>query len=139
VKIRYGIHPGANERSGDVGEEFGEAEDAGVVTGLAEDVVDAGPVGARFFGRGGDAGDGDFDFDAIVEAEKVDLAGRFAIVVKIEAKFAGGNDSGFELLDAGIGQASGVGEDAHGTTRSRGQAFVVVEGEAKVERVFRHG
>jgi hypothetical protein len=75
--------------SGDGGEKFGEAEDAAIVAGFALDVVYAGPVGLRFFGWGCNAGDGDFDFDAIVEAEEVDLAGRSAIVVKAEAEFAG--------------------------------------------------
>ena len=92
-----------------------------------------------FFGGRRDAGDGDFDFDAIVQAEEIHLARRGAIVVKAEAEFAGGNDGGFELLDNVIGKARGVGEDAHGSTRGGGEAFVVIEGEAKVERIFRHG
>jgi hypothetical protein len=103
------------------------------------DVVDAGPVGLGFFGRGCNAGNGDFDLDAIIEAEESHLAGRGAIVVKVEAEFAGGDDGDFELLDVFVGEAGGIGEDAHGATRSGGEAFVVIEGEAKVERVFRHG
>jgi len=103
------------------------------------DVVYAGPVGVGLFGWGRDAGDGDFDFDAIVEAEEVDLAGRGAAVVKVEAEFAGGDNGGFELLDNIVGKARGVGKDAHGATRSGGESFVVVEGEAEVERIFRHG
>ena len=103
------------------------------------DVVYAGPGGFWFFGRGWDAGDGDFDFDAIVETAEADLAGRVAIVVKVEAEFAGGDDGGFELFDVVVGEAGGVGEDAHGATRGGGEAFVVIEGEAKVERIFRHG
>ena len=103
------------------------------------DVVHAGPVRVRFFGRRRDTGDGDFDFDAIVEAAETDLAGRFAMVVKVEAEFAGGDDGGFELFDVVVGKACGVGEDAHGSARGGGEAFVVVEGEAKVERIFRHG
>jgi len=47
-------------------EEFGEAEDAGVVAAFALDVVNAGPVGLGLIGWGRDAGDGDFDFDAVV-------------------------------------------------------------------------
>ncbi len=47
-------------------EEFGEAEDAGVVAGFAFDVVYAGPVRVGLFGGRWDAGDGDFDFDAVV-------------------------------------------------------------------------
>jgi hypothetical protein len=43
------------------------------------------------------------------------------------------------LFDGVVGEAGGVGEDAHGATRSGGEAFVVIEGEAKVERIFRHG
>ena len=124
---------------GDGGEEFCEAEDAGVVAALALDVVYAGPVGVGFFGRGFDAGDGDFNFDAVVEAAETYLAGRFAIVVKVEAQFAGGDYGGFQLLDIVVRKAGGIGEDAHGATRSGGEAFVVVEGEAEVERVFRHG
>jgi hypothetical protein len=46
-------------------EEFGQAEDAAIVAALALDVVYAGPVGLGFFGGGRDAGDGDFDFDAV--------------------------------------------------------------------------
>jgi hypothetical protein len=103
------------------------------------DVVYAGPVGVGFFGGGRDAGDGDFDLDAIVEAEESHLAGRGAIVVKVETEFAGGDYGGFELLDVVVGEAGGVGEDAHGTTRGGGEPFVVIQGEAKVERVFRHG
>jgi hypothetical protein len=103
------------------------------------DVVYASPVGLGFFGRRLDAGDGDFDLDAIVEAEESNLAGRGAIVVKVEAEFAGGDDGGLELFDGVVGEACGVGEDAHGATRSGGEAFVVIEGEAKVERIFRHG
>jgi hypothetical protein len=103
------------------------------------DVVYACPVGFGFFGWGCNAGDGDFDFDAIVQAEEVHLARRGAIVVKAEAEFTGGDDGGFELLDNVIGKARGVGEDAHGATRSGGEAFVVIEGEAEVERIFRHG
>jgi hypothetical protein len=103
------------------------------------DVVYAGPVGLGFFGGGGDAGDCDFDLDAIVEAEESNLTGCGAIVKKIEAEFAGGNYGGFELLDDIVGETRGVGEDAHGATRSGGEAFVVIEGQAKVERVFRHG
>ena len=103
------------------------------------DVVDAGPVGFGFFGRGCNAGNGDFDLDAIVEAEESYFTGRGAIVVKIEAEFAGGDDGGLELFDVVVGEAGGVGEDAHGATRSGGEAFVVIEGEAKVERIFRHG
>jgi hypothetical protein len=122
-----------------VGEEFGQAQDAGVVAVFALDVVYAGPVGVGLFGRRWDAGDGDFDFDAIVEATETHLAGRFAIVVKIEAEFAGGDDGYFELFDVVVGQAGGVSKDAHGATRGGGKAFVVVEGEAKVERIFRHG
>ena len=103
------------------------------------DVVYTGPMRVGLFGWGRDAGDGDFDFDAIIEAEEVDLAGRGAIVVKAEAEFAGGDDGGFELLDVVVGEAGGVGEDPHGATRGGGEAFVVVEGEAEVERIFRHG
>jgi len=47
-------------------EEFGQAEDAGVVAVFALDVVYAGPGGLWFFGRRGDAGDGYFYFDAVV-------------------------------------------------------------------------
>jgi len=103
------------------------------------DFVYAGPVGVGLFGWGRDAGDGDFDLDAIVEAEESDLAGRGAIVVKVEAEFAGGDDGGLELFDVVVGEAGGVGEDAHGATRGGGEAFVVIEGEAKVEGIFRHG
>lgn len=124
---------------GDGGEEFGQAEDAGVVAVFALDVVYAGPVRVRFFGGGWDAGDGDFDFDAVVEAAETYLAGCFAIVVKVEAEFASRDYGGLELLDVVVGEAGGVGEDAHGATRSGGEAFVVVEGEAEVERIFRHG
>jgi len=123
----------------DGGEEFGQAEDAAVVAGFALDIVYAGPVGVGFFGWRRDAGDADFDFDAIVEAEEIHLAGRGAIVVKAEAEFAGGDDGGFELLDNVIGEAGGVGEDAHGATRGGGEAFVVIERETKVERIFWHG
>ena len=124
---------------GGVREEFGQAEDAAVVAGFASDVVYAGPVGVGFFGWGCYTGDGDFDFDAIVQAEEIHLARRGAIVVKAEAEFAGRDDGGFELLDNVVRKAGGVGEDAHGSTRSGGEAFVVVEGEAKVKRIFRHG
>ena len=103
------------------------------------DVVYAGPVGFGLIGWRRDAGDGDFDFDAIVEAAEVHLAGRGAIVVKAEAEFAGGDYGDFELFDDFVGEAGGVGEDAHGATRGGGEAFVVVEGEAEVERIFRHG
>ena len=103
------------------------------------DVVYAGPGGFGFFGGGGDAWDGDFDLDAIVEAEESNLAGRDGVLVKIETEFAGGDDGELELLDVVVGKAGGVGEDAHGATCSGGEAFVVIEGEAKVERVFRHG
>jgi hypothetical protein len=103
------------------------------------DVVDAGPRGFGFFGGGCYAGDGDFDLDAIVEAKESHLAGRVTVVVKVEAELAGGDDRGFELLDDVVGEAGGVGEDAHGATCSGGEAFVVIEGEAKMERVFRHG
>jgi hypothetical protein len=125
--------------SGDGGDEFSEAEDAGVIAVFTEDVVHAGPGGMGFFGRGRHAGDGDFDFDAIIEAAEIDLAGRDATVVKIETQLAGGNDRSFELLDIVIGEAGGVGEDAHGASGGGGETFVVVEGESKVERVFRHG
>jgi hypothetical protein len=103
------------------------------------DVVYAGPVGFGLIGWRRDAGDGDFDLDSIVEAQKRYLAGRGAIVVKVEAEFAGRDDGGFELLDVVVGEAGGVSEDAHGATRSGGEAFVVIEGQAKVERIFRHG
>jgi hypothetical protein len=103
------------------------------------DVVYASPVRFGLIGGRRDAGDGDFDFDAIVEAEEVHLAGRGAIVVKAEAEFAGGDDGDFELIDNIVGEAGGVGEDAHGATRGGGEAFVVVEREAEVERIFRHG
>jgi hypothetical protein len=129
----------AQKGSGDGGEEFCEAEDAAVVAGFTLDVVYAGPVGFGFFGWGLNARDGNFDFDAIVQAEEIHLAGRGAIVVKAKAEFAGGDNGGFELLDNVVGEAGGVGEDAHGATRSGGEAFVVIEGEAKVERIFRHG
>ena len=92
------------------------------------DVVYAGPGGFWFFGWGRDAGDGDFDFDAIIEAAETYLAGRFAIVVKVEAEFARGDYGGFELFDVVVGKAGGVGKDAHGATRGGGEAFVVVEG-----------
>jgi hypothetical protein len=103
------------------------------------DFVYAGPVGFGLIGWGRDAGDGDFDLDAIVEAEESHLAGRGAIVVKVETEFAGGDNGGLELFDVVVGEAGGVGEDTHGATRSGSEAFVVIEGEAKVERVFRHG
>ena len=103
------------------------------------DVVYAGPVGFGFFGWGRNAGDGDFDFDAIVQAEEVHLAGCGTTVVKAKAKFTSGDYGRFELLDVFVGQAGGVSEDAHGTTRGGGEAFVVIEGEAEVERIFRHG
>jgi hypothetical protein len=103
------------------------------------DFVYAGPVGVGLFGGGSYAGDGDFDFDAIVQAEEIHLAGRCAIVVKTKAEFAGRDDGGFELLDNVVGKAGGVGEDAHGATRSGGEAFVVIEGEPKVKGIFRHG
>jgi hypothetical protein len=92
------------------------------------DVVYAGPVRFGLIGWGRDTRDGDFDLDAIVEAEESNLAGRGAIVVKVEAEFAGRDDGGFELLDVVVGEAGGVGEDAHGATRSGGEAFVVIEG-----------
>jgi hypothetical protein len=120
-------------------EEFGEAEDGGVVAGFALNVVYAGPGEFWLFGRGCNAGDGDFDFDAVVEAAETYLAGGVAIVVKVETEFAGGDDGGFELLDVVVGEAGGVGEHAHGATCCGGEAFVVVEGEAEVERVLRHG
>jgi hypothetical protein len=103
------------------------------------DVVYAGPVGVRLIGWGRDTGDGDFDFDAIVEAAETYLAGRVAIVVKVEAEFAGGDYGDFELFDNVVWEAGGIGEDAHGTTCGGGEAFVVVEGQAEVERIFRHG
>jgi len=103
------------------------------------DVVYACPVRFGFFGWGRNARDGDFDLDAIVQAEEIHLARCGAIVVKAEAEFAGGDDGGFELLDSIVGEAGGVGENAHGATRSGGEAFVVVEGETEVERIFRHG
>ncbi len=59
--------------------------------------------------------------------------------MKVEAEFAGGDDGRFELLDVVVGEAGGVGEDAHGATCGGGEAFVVIEGEAEVERIFRHG
>ena len=124
---------------GDGGEELGQAEDAGVVAVFALDVVYAGPVGVGFFGWGRDAGDGDFDFDTVVKAAETDLTRRVAMIVKVEAEFAGGDDGGFELFDVVVGKAGGVGEDAHGATRGGGEAFVVIEGEAEVERIFRHG
>ena len=103
------------------------------------DVVYAGPRWMGLFRGGGDARDRDFDFDAIAEAKEVDLAGRGAAVIKVEAEFAGGDYGGFELFDGVVGEAGGVGEDAHGATRGGGEAFVVIEGEAEVERIFRHG
>jgi len=96
-------------------------------------------VGFGLIGWGRDAGDGDFDFDAVVEAAETYLAGCVAIVVKVEAEFAGGDDGGFELLDVVVGEAGGVCEDTHGATRGGGEAFVVIEGEAEVKRIFRHG
>jgi hypothetical protein len=123
----------------DGGEEFGQAEDAGVVAGFALDVVHAGPVGVGFFGWRWDPGDRDFDFDAVVEAAETYLAGCVAIIVKVEAEFAGGDYRDFELFDVVVGKAGGVGKNAHGATRGGGEAFVVVEGEAEVERIFRHG
>lgn len=102
-------------------------------------VVYAGPVGVGLFGWGRDTGDGDFDFDAVVEAAETYLTGRGAIGVKVEAEFAGGDYGGFELLDVVVGEAGGVGEDAHGATCGGGEAFVVIKGEAQVERIFRHG
>jgi hypothetical protein len=120
-------------------EKFGQAEDAGVVAVFALDVVYAGPGGFWFFGRRRDAGDGYFYFDAVVQAAEAYLAGRVAIAMKIEAELTGGDYGGFELFDVFVGQAGGVGEDAHGATRGGGEAFVVVEGEAEVERIFRHG
>jgi hypothetical protein len=120
-------------------EEFGQAEDAGVVAVFALDVVYAGPVGFGLIGGGRDAGDGDFYFDAIVEAAETYLAGRDRILVKVEAEFAGGDDGCFELFDVFVGEAGGVGEDAHGATRGGGEAFVVIEGEAEVEGIFWHG
>jgi hypothetical protein len=124
---------------GDGGEELGQAEDAAVVAGFALDVVYAGPRWMGLFRGDGDARDRDFDFDTIVEAEETYLAGRGAAVVKVEAELAGGDDGGFELVDNVVGEAGGVGEDAHGTTRGGGEAFVVVEREAKVKGIFRHG
>jgi hypothetical protein len=91
------------------------------------------------FGGRRDTGDGDFDFDAVVEAAETYLAGCFAIAMKIEAEFAGGDYGCFELFDVFVGEAGGIGEDAHGSTRGGGESFVVVEGEAEVERIFRHG
>jgi hypothetical protein len=77
-------------------------------------------VGVGFFGGGSYAGNGDFDLDAIVEAEESYFTGRGAIVVKIETEFAGGDYGDFELVDRGVGEAGGVGEDAHGATRGGG-------------------
>jgi len=93
----------------------------------------------RLISGRGDAGDRDFDLDAVVEAAEVDLARRFAIVVKIETELAGGDDRTLELLDIAVGQAGSIGEDAHSATGSGGKAFVVVESETKMERIFRHG
>jgi len=125
--------------SGSGGEEFGQAEDAGVVAAFAFDVVYAGPVGFGLIGGRWDAGDADFDFDAIIQAAETYLARYGGILVKVEAEFAGGDYGGFELLDVFVGEAGGVGEDAHGATRGGSEAIVVVKGEAKVERIFRHG
>ena len=121
------------------GEEFGEAEYAAAVAVFAEDIVNTCPDGMRLVGGRGDAGGRDFDFDAVVEAEEVDLAGRGATVVKIETKFAGGDDGNFELLNIVVGEACSIGKDAHGATGGGGETFVVIEGQAKVERILRHG
>lgn len=102
------------------------------------DVIYAGPGGLGLFGGGGYAGDGDFNFDAIVEAAETYFAGRGGILVKVEAEFTRGDDGNFELLDVVIGQAGGIGEDAHGPTCGGGEAFVVIEGEAEMEGIFRH-
>ena len=118
------------------GEELGKAENVGVVAGLTHRVVNAGPNGVRLIGRGSDAGGRHFDFDSIIEAAKVDLARRGAILVEIETQFASGNDRYLELLDVVIGQAGGIGKDAHRATGSGSKSFVVVKGEAKVERVL---
>jgi len=59
--------------------------------------------------------------------------------VKAEAEFASRDYGRFELFDGVVGEAGGVGEDAHGATRGGSEAFVVIEGEAKVERILRHG
>lgn len=59
--------------------------------------------------------------------------------MKIETELAGGDYGCLELFDVVVGEAGGVGEDAHGATRGGGEAFVVVEGEAEVEGIFRHG
>jgi len=96
-------------------------------------------VGFGLIGGGRDARDGDFDFDAVVEAAETHLAGCGGILVKVEAHFASGDHGGFELLDVFVGEAGGVGEDAHGATRGGGEAFVVVEAKAEVEWIFRHG
>jgi hypothetical protein len=103
------------------------------------DVVYAGPVGLGLFGGGCNARDGDFDLDAIVESKESYFTGRGAIVVKVEAELAGGDDGDFELFDDVVGEAGGVGEDTHGATRGGGEAFVVIEGETQVERIFLHG
>ncbi len=124
---------------GGLGEEFGQAEDAEVVAAFALHVVYPGPGGLELFGGGGHAGDGDFNFDAVVEAAEAYLAGCDGILVKIETEFAGGDYRGFELLDVVVGEAGGIGEDAHGATRGGGEACVVVEGETKVKRIFWHG
>ena len=126
-------------RLGDGGDEFGQAEDAAVVAVFALDVVHASPRDLGLVVGRRDAGYSDFDFDAVVEAAEVYLAGRGAMVVKRKAELASGDDGGFELLDVVVGKASGVGEDAHRATHGGGQAFVVIEREAKVERVLGHG
>jgi hypothetical protein len=120
-------------------EEFGEAEDAGVVAGLAENVIHARPDRVRLVGRSGDARGRDFDFDAIIKAAEVDLAGRGAIVVEIETHLASGDNGDLKLLDVVVGQARGISKDAHGATGGGGETFVVVEGETKVERILGHG
>ena len=50
------------------------------------------------------------------------------------AKHVPGYLQSFDQLKAG-----GVSEDPHGATCGGSEAFVVIEGEAKVQRVFRHG
>jgi hypothetical protein len=96
-------------------------------------------VGSGLFGWRRDAGDSDFDLNAIVESKESYFTGRGAIVVKVEAELAGGDDGELELLDDVVGEAGGVGEDPHGATCGGSEAFVVIEGETQVERIFRHG
>ena len=119
------------------GDEFGKAENGGVVSGFTVNFVNTGP--GRFFAlRRLCVGKIDFHFEAVEFAAKRNGT-RSAGRMTMEAVLAGRKHGSLKFENSLFTQTRGVCEVAGGTTDSSDQALVRIHADGNLMGQGRHG